>query len=361
MNIGLLIYGSLDEVSGGYLYNRQLMQFLHGRGHNITLFTLPWRSYFPHLTDNFRTDLRHSLQTANLDVLIQDEMNHPSVVWLNPFLRRHISYPIVTLIHLLRLDERRPRWQNALYSRLERAYLRGVDGYIFNSKTTQTSVFKLIPTAVSRPHVLAYPAADRFAELATPTLRQQMRHAPLRVLFVGNLIPRKGLHILLKALETLPVGSWRLDVVGNEAANAPYSQAMRQFVAARPWAHLVRFWGVLDGRELAERYSAAQVFVMPSQYESFGIVYLEAMGFGVPAIGSTAGAAREIITHGRDGYLVAPDDRHAIATHLRHLHTHRPELAHLSQAARTRYESHPTWAETCAKIECFLQELPKRP
>jgi glycosyltransferase involved in cell wall biosynthesis len=94
--------------------------------------------------------------------------------------------------------------------------------------------------------------------------------------------------------------------------------------------------------------------VVPSEYEGFGIVYLEGMSFGLPAIGSTAGAAREIITDGANGYLVPPNDPAALAKRLAALASDRDQLAHLSVAARERFLSQPSWADSMAHVRQAL-------
>ncbi|MCB0037161.1 MAG: glycosyltransferase family 4 protein, partial [Anaerolineales bacterium] len=164
-------------------------------------------------------------------------------------------------------------------------------------------------------------------------------------------------HTLLRALDQVPHQQWKLDIVGNLEADLYYSLAMQRHVAQSGWQKQVRFWGPLDHDNLADRYREANLLVMPSEYESFGIVYLEAMSFGVPPVGSTAGAAKEIITHGENGFLIAPDDQDALSNIIKNVHTNRPYLLELSQNARTRYEAHPTWTESCAQIHQFLQQV----
>ena len=96
---------------------------------------------------------------------------------------------------------------------------------------------------------------------------------------------------------------------------------------------------------------------MPSSYEGFGIVYLEGMHFGLPAIASTAGAAQEIITHGQNGFLVAPGDAAALAQCLKTLMKDRQLLLKMSLAAQRRAAAHPTWNESAARVRGFLQGL----
>src|SRR5690349_19317164 len=147
MKIGLIIYGSLDTLSGGYLYDRKLVEFLRTQGDTVEIISLPWRNYAAHLTDNFTFKL-----PPGLDLLIQDELNHPSLIGAN---RGQHPYPIISLVHHLRCSELRPKWQNDLYRLVEKEYLKSVDGFIFNSQTTKGVVNGLMDHEL--PSVVAYP------------------------------------------------------------------------------------------------------------------------------------------------------------------------------------------------------------
>ena len=75
MRIGLLIYGSLDTLSGGYLYDRKLVEYFRDAGDDVEIISLPWRSYPRHLLDKFSRDLSRRLRAMSADVLIQDDVN----------------------------------------------------------------------------------------------------------------------------------------------------------------------------------------------------------------------------------------------------------------------------------------------
>ena len=94
--------------------------------------------------------------------------------------------------------------------------------------------------------------------------------------------------------------------------------------------------------------------MVPSSYEGFGIAYLEGMCFGLPAVGTTAGAANEIITDGQDGFLIEPENPKELADKLKLLHARRDVLLQMSLAARARYLRQPTWEETAGQIREFL-------
>ncbi len=345
MKIGLLIYGSLDTLSGGYLYDRKLVEYLRAQGDEVKIISLPWRNYAAHLSDNLTFKL-----PPGLDVLIEDELNHPSLLRANCKPR---PYPVISLVHHLRCSELRPRWQNALYKIVERKYLGSVDGFIFNSKTTQNVVNETV--SHSKPCVVAYPPTDRFGERITEEgIQIRAGRGPLRVLFLGNVMRRKGLHTLLEALRRLPPSSFVLDVIGSLNVEPEYAEAIRRRVAANGLSSIVRFHGALDNEELAAQMKQAHILVVPSSYEGFGIVYLEGMGFGLPAVGTSAGAAPEVIENGKTGFLIPPEDSSALAARLIDLTRNRAALVELSLNALRRYRRQPQWNETAAKIREFL-------
>jgi glycosyltransferase involved in cell wall biosynthesis len=357
MRFGLIIYGSLETISGGYLYDRKLVEYLRRQGDQVQVISLPWRGYARHLLDNFSEALRRRLVKSDFDVLLQDELNHPSLFGLNRRLKSALPYPVFSIVHHLRCSEFRPAWQNRLYRRVESSYLHSVDGYIFNSQTTRQAVHRLDPKLVDRPYVVAYPAGDHIAPTITEAEIAQRAVEPgaLRLLFVGNLIPRKGLHTLLDALQHIPEDACELSVVGSQAVDPIYAQAIRRQIDQAGLAGRVRLLGALSQEELVDLLRSHQVLVVPSSYEGYGIVYLEGMGFGLPAIGATAGAAGEIITHEIDGYLIPPQASQALAEHLVGLSRDRLRLREMSLAARRRYQAQPTWNQTAGQIRGFLQ------
>ena len=347
MRIGFVIYGSLDMVSGGYLYDRKLVEYLRTQGDTVEIISLPWRNYASHLTDNFSFRL-----PPNLDIIIQDELNHPSLIGAND--GKH-TYPVISLVHHLRCSELRPKWQNDLYRVVEKKYLQSVDGFIFNSKTTKGVVNGLVGD--EKPSVIGYPPTDRFGDrvISEDEIRERCQSGDLRILFLGNVIYRKGLHTLLRAAKDLR-SKVSVDVVGGLGAESKYAYETERYVLTHGLSSSVKFHGTLDNEPLIHMYKQAHVMVVPSSYEGFGIVYLEGMGFGLPAIGTTAGAASEVITHGKDGYLIEPDDAESLAGILSKLSNDREILLQLSLNTVTRFKSQPRWEETAKKIRQFLHQ-----
>jgi glycosyltransferase involved in cell wall biosynthesis len=353
MRIGLLIYGNLATLTGGYLYDRLLCQELEALGDEVVVYSLPWRSYGRHLSDNFSPHLYRSLRQARLDLLLQDELNHPSLVALNYALRQHVNYPLVSLIHLLRHTEPRPAWQNWVYRQVERLYLASVSGFIYNSEDSRHLVEGLVG---ARPGVVAYPGKDHLVTAVSPhhIIRRAHQPGPLRLIYVGNVVQRKGLDLLLAAVASLPRHQWRLTIIGSLEMEPAYVARLQQQINQRGQAGNVRWLGALPNAEVAPHLQAAQLFVMPSRYEGFGIVYMEALGAGLPVLATTAGAAGEMVRSGVNGYLLPPDTIEPLTRTIQTLHHDRGRLARLGLAAYRRYQKHPTWRETAVAIRAFM-------
>jgi glycosyltransferase involved in cell wall biosynthesis len=357
VQIGLIIYGSLETLTGGFFYDRMLVEGLRRQGDEVEVISLPWRSYGRYLGDNFSRNLFQHLRDGAFDVLLQDELNHPSLFWLNQRLRGTVDYPIVTIVHLLRCCEPRPVWQNWLSRWVERRYICSVDGAIWNSQATRRAMEPL--TDQGTQGIVAYPGRDHLTPAISrkEVFERAMQPGPLRVLFVGNLSPVKGLHTLVEALSRLPRDFWHLTVVGSLAMAPRYVRYVQRQIARYNLSNNIELLGILTSAQVAMHMEWAQLLVVPSFYEGFGIVYIEGMGFGLPVIASTAGGAGEIVEPGKDGFLVAPGDASSLSKYLSDLIQDRNKLACMGIAAMKRYANHPTWSETTEKIRQFLLEM----
>jgi len=185
-----------------------------------------------------------------------------------------------------------------------------------------------------------YPGANRQADVS-----ENMRK-PHQVLFVGYDFKRKGGSKLLEAWLQVrrSVPGAELNIVGPVTGPSHYPPG-------------VNFVGkVTNPAQLAELYASASVFCMPSLFEAYGHVFIEAMSAGLPCIGPSAFAAPEIITAGKDGLLVEPGSVDEIADALIRILSDQRLLQEMSHAARLKASSWPTWGEAAASISNQLNQ-----
>lgn len=356
MRLGLVVYDGIDGTSGGYLYDRKLVGGLRERGHEVEVVAIPRGSYPSNLLDNVRPGA--GPPDLDVDVLLEDELCHPSLVRYNR--RRGGAAPVVPVVHHLRCSEPRSAPRNAVYRAVERRYLGTADAFVYNSETTRRAVEDLVG---STEGVVAPPGGDHVDPGVTRArIRSRARESgPLRVAFVGSIVERKGLHALLRGLAGRPAGEWSLTVVGDPTVDPAYARRIERLIGSLGVGDAVETVGrVPDGR-LASILRGSHLLAVPSGYEGFGIVYLEAMGFGLPALASTAGGAREVVTDGETGFLVPPGDPDAVARAVGTFADDRDRLAAMGVAARERYESHPTWGDAVGRVEAFLDGVSAGP
>ena len=356
MRIGLIIYGDLEKMTGGFLYDRMMAHYLREHGDIVEVLSLPWRSYGPSLLLNGSLSLIGRLKKGSFDLVLEDELAHPSLFILNRTLKNIIQRPIIAVVHHLFSDEERPGWQNRFYRTIEKNFLGTIDGFIFNSRAAMDAVLPW--TKKNVPAVAAPPGRDRLGPSVTEeelTARSE-RDGPLELLFVGALIPRKGLHTLISALATLDPGIWHLTVAGDQNRDSRYTMALRKQITDSGIVDRVSMLGEVSDPHLAALFKNSHILIVPSTLEGFGISYVEGMGFGLPAIASQRGGAKEIVVQGENGFLISPGDAGPLASYVLELAQDRARLLRMSRAAQETFFAHPTWADTGKVIHDFLHQ-----
>jgi glycosyltransferase involved in cell wall biosynthesis len=359
MRVCLMIYGRLDTLTGGFLYDKFLVRHLREKGHEIDVYSLPWRRYGQHLLDNFSRRLKSGFTLKTYDLILQDELCHPSLFWLNHKFHNtnREGALLVSIVHQVLSSQTRSHLLNQFYETVEKIYFGSVDALIFNSATTRSRVRRMIN--FRGPSIVASPGGDRLGHLPAPQplKTRSLRAGPLKMVFVGNITPIKGLAPLIETLALLPPEIWRLTVVGSLTMDARYVRKVKRLISAKNMSRQVVLAGPLEGSELKHILSGSQLFVMPFSNEGFGIACLEALAYGLPVLASTAGAVKEFIRHGRNGFLFAAGQRRAVAKTIRNLHRDRDYLLKISEAALQSAISRPGWNATLASVEHFLMKL----
>ena len=184
---------------------------------------------------------------------------------------------------------------------------------------------------------------DRFK----PTTREPGRRGPLRLIFVGQCGQRKGIRYLLEAVRRFSAEHVTLDVVG--ALLGP----KHLYASASP---NVTFHGRVTESELTQWYHRADVLVLPSLVEGFGLVLLEAMASGVPVIGTPHTATPDLIETGVHGFVVPIRSPDAIAEAIETLLASPDRLTAMKMAARARAEEFP-WSRYSKSIGDLLRRL----
>ncbi|HKU97216.1 MAG TPA: glycosyltransferase family 4 protein, partial [Vineibacter sp.] len=174
-----------------------------------------------------------------------------------------------------------------------------------------------------------------------------------RLLSVGTLVPRKGHDLLIAALATLRDLPWRLVIVGDAGRDPSTTAALHQQIADAGLDDRIALVGAVSPGDLQQHYLAADLFVLASRYEGYGMVYAEAIAHGLPVVGTTAGAIAEAVPEGA-AVLVPPEDVAALAAALRRLLSDSTARDRLAQAARQTASSLPRWQDSASLFATTL-------
>jgi hypothetical protein len=248
---------------------------------------------------------------------------------------------VVRLETPLRLAAQMQNWgwngDLELSAQLESKLIELADEVITISQNVAETISKLysIPGLTERANLVPLGLFNSSREITAANEETRDGNGRMKVLFVGRLEPRKGVDILLEAFK-LAVQKYEnveLHLVGNNTIPWKRGRTIEQeFIetADQNIISRVKFWGEVSDEQRDNLMQSCDVFVAPSRYESFGLVYVEAMSKGKPVIGCTVGGVPEIIDNEINGLLVPPEDAKSLANAILRLLTDRSLYSKMS-------------------------------
>jgi glycosyltransferase involved in cell wall biosynthesis len=170
----------------------------------------------------------------------------------------------------------------------------------------------------------------------------------------------KGHDVLLQALETVSELSWRCVCVGSLDRDPGFAEGLCRRSLAGGLGDRVSFPGPRTGPDLVRSYATADLLLLASRAETYGMVVSEALARGLPVVATDVGGVTEALGHGADGVrpglLVAPDDPQALAAALRAWLGNAQLRGRLRRAARDRRASLPGWSTTTSVLGGVLAQ-----
>ena len=348
------------ETGGMNVYVRELTRELARRGIEVDVYTRSQDAKIPSITGHRRLGRGARVihiaagQEKPLDknvvfsvlpqfaaraaIFARDERLRYDIIhshyWLSGWVARGLRdiwhAPIVQMFHTLGLFKNRVAAPEEMESDIridvERQTMRFADRVIAATPLERSEMrsaygadvsrISVVPPGVDRRLFRPIPRAEAHAHLGLPPNHHM-------VLFVGRIQRLKGLDTLIQAMKLVAeeFPNWQKDLCvciiggadGGPEADQTELKRLHQLRNELGIGELVVFMGTRDQDTLAWHYSAADVVVMPSYYESFGMVALEAMACGTPVIGSDVGGLSVSIQNGYNGFLVPGRDPHALA------------------------------------------------
>jgi glycosyltransferase involved in cell wall biosynthesis len=336
LRIAWVIYGSLEQVSGGYIYDRLVVEQLRELGDSVTVVSLvPGQAELP------------ELRAEDFDVVVGDELCFRELL---PLFEREGGPRRVLLIHHLTGWEKPPGAEREQLLAQERALIQRADACVATSHVTAD---RLHAERLAARVEVAEPGADRLKR--PDTGGQEPCGAYLRLLFVGNLLRRKRVQELCEAFRGLPVENSELVLVGGAELEPDYAASVRDFVKTNGLERRVRFLGALAAEGVAEQLALADVLVLPSALEGYGMVLTEALWASVPVIAARVGAAEELVGRTGAGLLFDADDVSALGATLSAFVSDDRLRSRLRREAWAAAESLPRWRDTALALRQQLR------
>ena len=332
------IPGDLDARTGGYEYDRRLLGALRARDLDVAHLAWPGRYPFPKPSEREAAARSLAALPDGSRVLV-DGLAYgalPEVAC-----EAGVRLRLAALVHHpLALETGLSASQRTLLVEAETQALRQAAAVIVTSRSTAATLTTSFGVAPSRITV-ALPGTE-----TTPVPRVGRRHG-VRLLSVGAVVPRKGYDVLLAALAQVTDLAWTCRIVGSPV-HAPDEAA--RVAALREQLGLVRRVR-LEGEvvDTGPFYRRADLFVLASRYEGYGMAFAEALGHGLPVIGTSAGAIPEVVPSDA-GILVPPGDPAALAVALRELIVDAGLRTRLAGGAARAGAALPGWADTAALV-----------
>lgn len=347
--LDFIVPGDPAQRTGGYLYDAHIVTELRRLGWTVAVHGLLGR--FPEADATARDALERTLATlpsgrlAVVDGLALGGL--PEVA-----IRHGCRLRLVALVHHPLADERGlslARRHCLLAS--ERAALAAVGRVITTSPWTARRLadFGLQPSRVRtvEPGV-------------TPLALARADGEPPRLLCVGSVSPRKGQDLLVRALARLRDTPWHCDCIGSSTRHPDFAGAVAGLIHEAGLDDRIQLHGECDDAHLRAAYAGADLFVLPSHYEGYGMVVTEAIAAGLPVLTTTGGALSETLPPGA-GIVVPPDDVDALTEALAALIGDRARRHALREGARKARAALRDWPQAGAEFAAALSGMERSP
>jgi glycosyltransferase involved in cell wall biosynthesis len=350
-----VVPGDLHARTGGYGYDRRILQ---------EIATLGWRTAVRSLDASFPAPDAVALSDARAQlaglpdgsIVLVDGLALGAMPDVAAAEARRLA--LVGLVHHpLALETGLDAARAAELADSERRALRAVRGVIVTSEATALALrrYGVEPERIA----VVEPGTERPsppAAAAPGTSGSRSRTATMRLLCVATLVPRKGHALLFEALATQAGADWRLDCIGSVTRDAAHARQLAAQLRSLGLESRVRLCGELGDDDLEAAYAQADLFVLPTLHEGYGMAAAEAMVRGLPVLATRTGAIDTLIGD-EAGLLVPPGDLRAFTAALAALLGDAALRARCAAAASRRGALLPTWSESGARFAAALQRF----
>jgi glycosyltransferase involved in cell wall biosynthesis len=342
--------GDLNSPTGGYAYDRRIIAGLKSLGWDIQLIGLGEGYPFPNHAQVEEAKAQLQKLTPGVPMVI-DGLALGALSEVAACVTEY--HPLIALIHHpLAFEFGLSKEQAALLKQSETEALRHASGVIANSPATASDLHRHYGVPMDRIDVVL-PGTD--CVLYTEPKRKSSADTlnKVRLLSVGSIIPRKGFPDLIEALAPLINLPWTLSIAGDTTRNASAFEQLISDIRRFGFEDRVHVLGAVSDTELISLYTQADAFVLASLFEGYGMVYAEAMAYGLPIIATRGGAIPDTVPS-EAGLLVRPGDVPALTLALKTVIEDPVYRARLSRCALRAAAQQPTWDQAAQQFAVAL-------
>lgn len=338
--IAFAIPGDIDLPTGGYGYDRRLLKEWREAGIPARHLALPGAFPFPTADDVALTE-RILASAGPEETLLVDGLAFGA---FPEALAARFGGRIVALVHHpLALEtglDAATAWRLRDSETLALRHARAVVVTSPPTKEVLSAEFGVPPDKIA----VALPGTD-----PAPRTEPRLGAGPARLLAVGSIVPRKGYDVLLAALAQIADRGWLLTIAGSPDYAPATAAALRDAIRDAGFAERIKLAGAVDQDRLSALYASADIFVMPSLYEGYGMVLTEALARGLPIVCTRSGAAADALPDAA-ALKVTPGDVMALAKGLARLIDAPSERRARADAAWAGAATLPCWRDTARTV-----------
>jgi glycosyltransferase involved in cell wall biosynthesis len=345
--VAFVVPGDLATPTGGYAYDRRIIAELTAIGWRAQVLDIG--DSFPRPTAAARADAQRRLAALpKTQPIVIDGLAFGVLAKEAQALAQ--EWRLVALVHHpLALETGLSADESAALRATERAALACAHHVIATSASTARLLRADYGVAIERLSIVQ-PGTDRVVP------RPRTPGAVVDLLAVGSVVPRKGYDLLVAALARIAAPPWRLIIAGDRERSAETVRQLDAEIARLGLAGRITFAGAVAPERLLQLYAGADLFVLASRFEGYGMAYAEAIAHGVPVVGTRAGAIPDTVPAGA-GVLVSPDDVDALAAVLRRLIEIPAERECLAAGARAAAAMFPSWQQSAGLFARVLEQV----
>nr|WP_153358448.1 glycosyltransferase family 4 protein [Endobacterium cereale] len=343
------IPGNIDTPSGGYGYDRRVIRELRAFGWSVEHIALPSAFPYPGPEDHAEVAARFSAIPDGSLVLV-DGLAFGAMPQIAQAESRRLR--LVALVHHpLALETGIAPQVAERLKDSETVALKASRGLIVTSQATARTL---------RQEFDVKDAAILVAAPGTDHVTSQQRDRPdvpaddPLILSVGSLTRRKDHATLISALQSIADRRWHCRIVGSDSMDRTTAQALRQQVAEAGLDARITLTGAVE--DVALEFRRADIFALASQYEGYGMVFAEAMAWGLPIVGCRGGAVGEVVPE-TAGILVRPGDAEGVARALASLLDDPACRLRYARGSSLAGQTLPDWPATARAISDFLEAI----